>query len=245
MQSSLSKRSASGLGNICRKKLSAVAIALGLIAAAVQVPNGSVVAIESGSAAAVAITAISNANPAVVTSAAHGLVTGDFIEIVSGWSRLTNKIVRVTMLTTSTYSLDGIDTTSTTVYPAGGGVGTGAKISGWTQLAQILSSASNGGEQQFLTYQFLESDSQKRIPTFKNAAGLTFSVADDNTLPGFLLASTANDDRLPRAVRVTLPSGSMILYNGYISLNKTPTLTVNELMACEVTLSMLSEPVRY
>lgn len=213
---------------------------------AVQVPNGSIVAIESGSAAAVTISAITNASPAVVTtSSAHGLSTGDFVEIVSGWSRLTNKIVRVTMLTTTTFSIDGYDTTSTTIYPAAGGVGTVAKVSGWTQLSQILTSASNGGEQQFLEYQLLESDSQKRIPTFKNAAGLTFSVADDNSLPGYILASTANDDRLPRGVRITLPSGSILLYNCYISLNKTPSLSVNELMACEVTMSMLNEPVRY
>lgn len=211
----------------------------------VQVPNGALVAIESGTGANVAISAITNANPAVATSTAHGLANGDFVEVVSGWSRLTNKIVRVSAVTANTFALEGIDTTLTSIYPAAGGAGTFAKVSGWTQLSQVLSSASNGGEQQFTTYQFLESDSEKRIPTNKSASGLTFSVADDATLPGFILASTANDDRLPRAVRVTLPSGALILYNSYVSLNKTPTLTVNEIMATEVTLSLLAEPVRY
>ena len=91
----------------------------------------------------------------------------------------------------------------------------------------------------------MEADAQKRIPTFKNASGLTFSIADDPTLLGFQLAGAANDDRLARAVRVVLPNGAEILYNAYISLNKTPSLTVNEIMACEVTLSLLAEPVRY
>lgn len=212
---------------------------------AVQIPNGSIVGIESGSSAPTAITILTNASPAVATSTAHGLATGDFVEIVSGWSRLTNKIYRVTMLTTSTFSIDGLDTTSTSIFPVGGGVGTVAKITGFTQLSQVLSSSSSGGEQQFLTYQFLEADSQKQIPTFKNAAGLTFSVADDATLPGFILAGVANDDRLPRGVKITLPSGSILLYNAYISLNRTPSLTVNELMACELTLSLLADPVRY
>jgi hypothetical protein len=115
----------------------------------------------------------------------------------------------------------------------------------WTQLAQILGSASSGGEQQFLEYQLLESDTQQRIPTTKSASGLSFTVADDPALPGYQLASAANDDRLPRAVRITLPSGATIFYNAYISLNKTPTLTVNEIMAVEVTLSLLSDPMRY
>jgi len=212
----------------------------------VRVSNGATIAIESGSAAAVTVTGITNANPAVVTtSAAHGLTTGDFAEMVSGWSRLNNKIVKVTMLTSTTFSIDGLDATSTTIYPAGSGGGSVAKVTGFTQLSQILQVSTSGGEQQFLTYQFLEADSQKQIPTFKTPVGVSMSVADDPTLPGFILAGVANDDRLPRAVKVTLPDGSLILYNGYISLNRTPSLTVNELMACQVTISLLNEPVRY
>jgi hypothetical protein len=141
--------------------------------------------------------------------------------------------------------LEGIDTLLTSIYPAAGGTGTVREITGWTQLSQILSSSSNGGEQQFLEYQLLEGDAQKRIPTFKNAAGLSFTVADDPTLAGYILASAANDDRLPRAVKITLPSGAVLVYNAYISLNKTPSLSVNEIMAVEVTLSLLAEPVRY
>lgn len=214
---------------------------------AVTVPNGSIIAIENGSANAVVLSGVSNANPAVgTTSAAHGLQVGDIVEVVSGYSRLTNKIVRVGAVpTTTTFTMEGIDTTSTTIYPANAGAGTVAKVSGFTQLAQILNSSSSGGEQQFLEYQFLEADAQQRIPTFKNAAGLTFTVADDPALPGYQLARVANDDRLPRAVRVTLPNGSIILYNAYISLGVIPTLTVNELMSVEVSLSLLGSPTRY
>lgn len=212
----------------------------------VQLPNGALIAIASGYDAADVMSAITNANPGVATLAAsHGIVQGDIMEITSGWSRLTNKIVKAGVVAVNDVPLLGIDTTLTSIYPAAGGAGSVRKISGWTQLSQVLSSSSSGGEQQFLDYQFLESDAQKRIPTTKSAVGLTFSVADDPTQPGYLLASTANDDRLPRAVRITLPSGSEIYYNAYISLNKTPSLTVNELMAVEVTLSLLAEVVRY
>jgi hypothetical protein len=86
---------------------------------------------------------------------------------------------------------------------------------------------------------------QQRIPTFKDAAGLQVDVADDPTLAGYILAATANDDRAPRGVQVVLPAGSKIYYDAYISLNKTPTLTINQVMASQVTLSFLNEPVRY
>lgn len=213
---------------------------------AVSLPNGAIVAIASGYGASKVFSALTNADPAHATlEASHGVVEGDFLEVTSGWSRLTDKIVRAGTVAVNDVQFAGIDTTLTSIYPAGTGAGTVREITGWTQISQILQSNSNGGEQQFLEYQFLEADAQKRIPTFKSAAGLTFSIADDPSLAGYIACADANDDRLPRAVRITLPNGAIILYNAFISLNKTPSLTVNELMAVEVTLSLLNEPVRY
>jgi hypothetical protein len=212
---------------------------------AVSLPNGALISIANAYGSGVAFTTITNANPAVATATAHGFASGDFVEVTSGWSRLTNKVVKVGAVTTNTFELLGIDSTLTAIYPAGSGTGSVRKVTGYTQLAQILTSASSGGDQQFLTYQFLEADAQKQIPTFKNAAGLTFTVADDPTQPGYLVAVAANDDRVQRAVKATLPNGSVISYNAYISVNKTPSMTVNQLMDFQVTMSLLAEPVRY
>lgn len=212
---------------------------------AVSLPNGALISIANGYGTAAAFTAITNANPAVATATAHGFLAGDFVEVTSGWSRLTNKVVKVGAVTANTFELLGVDATLTAIYPAGSGIGSVRKVTGYTQLAQILTSASSGGDQQFLTYQFLEADAQKQIPTFKNAAGLTFTVADDPTQPGYLVAVAANDDRVQRAVKATLPNGSVISYNAYISVNKTPSMTVNQLMDFQVTMSLLAEPVRY
>lgn len=212
---------------------------------AVSLPNGSIVAIASGYGSAITVTALSNADPAVATAAAHGLADGDFIEVTSGWSRLTDKVVRVDSSTTGTFALEGYDTSSTSVYPAGTGTGTVREVTGFTQLAQITGSTSTGGDQQFLDYQFLEADAAKRIPTFKAPAGITFTVADDPSLAGYLIAKEANDDREARAVKITLANGAILLYNAYISISTIPSLTVNELMTVEVTLSLLAEPVRY
>jgi hypothetical protein len=213
---------------------------------AVRVPNGSLVYMASGYGSAKTMSVLSNATEAVATlEASHGVVENDYIEVTSGWSRLNDKIVRADSVSTNDVTFEDINTSSTTIYPAGSGTGSVREISGWTQITQILSSSSTGGEQQFLEYQFLESDAQTRIPTVKTAGGLTFTVGDDPTLAGYIALETANDDRLKRAFRIILPSGAIILYNAYVSLNKTPSLTVNELMACEVTLSFLNEPVRY
>lgn len=225
--------------------LAALLSGAGLAMGTVSLPNGAIVAIASGYGSALATTIVTNANPGVATSTAHGLTNGDFVEVTSGWGRLDQKVVRVSGVTANTFNLEGIDTTLTSIYPAGSGIGSVRKVTGYTQLAQILSSNSSGGEQQFTTYQFLEGDSQKQIPTTKNAAGLTFSVADDPAQAGFILASAANDDRLKRAVKISLPGGSILSYNAYVSINKTPSLSVNEIMAVQATLSLLAEPTRY
>ena len=213
---------------------------------AVTLPNGSTVAIASGYGASKTMSALTNADPGVATlEASHGVVEGDFIEVTSGWSRLTDKIVRAGTVSTNDEQLEGYDTTSTTVYPAGSGAGSVREITGWTQLSQILSSSFSGGEQQFTDYQFLESDAAKRIPTFKSPAQVTFQVADDPTLAGYILAKEANDDRQARAIKITLSNGAILLYNAYVSIATLPSLSVNEVMSVQVTLSLLNEPVRY
>lgn len=212
----------------------------------VSLSNGSVISITSGYGSAITVSAITNANPAVVTtSAAHGLANGDYIEVTSGWSRLNSRICRVIAASGSTLSLEGIDTSSTTLYPAGGGTGSIRKITGWTQITQLLDLTTSGGDQQFVTYSFVEQDFESQIPTVKSASNMTMSIGDDATLPHYALLSAANDDRQPRALLLALASGSKITYNGYVTLNKTPSLTKNQVMALSSTVSLTSQPVRF
>lgn len=212
---------------------------------AVSLPNGALVHIAASYGAWKTMSAVTNADPAVATlEATHGVAEGDIIEVDSGWSRLGDRIVRAGTVTTNDVELEGIDTTLTSIYAAGAGTGRVREILTWTQLDQILNSSSTGGEQQFLEYQFLEADGQRRMPTTKSPFGFSLSVGDDETKAGQILAQAANDDRLQRAVRITLPSGRKIFYNAYVSIGL-PSLTVNEIMAREVTFSLLNAPVRY
>lgn len=212
---------------------------------AVSLPNGAVVSIASAYAASITVTAISNASTAVASAEGHGLANGDIVEVTSGWSRLNSRIARVAGVTADTFQLDGINTTSTNLYPAGGGAGSVRKVSTWQQITQVLEFTTSGGEQQFVTYSFLEEDVEHQIPTVKSASSFQMTIGDDAELPWYSILSDANDDRIPRAVSVVLPSGSAIFYNGYVTLNKTPTLTKNELMGLQSTVSLTSEPMRY
>jgi hypothetical protein len=212
---------------------------------AASLPNGSTLFIGSAYGSALTVTTLTNANPGVATSTAHGLSNGDYVVVTSGWSRLNNRLVRVAGVTTNTFELEGINTTDTDIYPSGSGIGSVREVTTFTQITQVLQPASQGGEQQFLAYQFLEDDAQTEIPTTKTAGGFNFSVADDPTLAGYIALAAANDDRQARALRVNLSSGSKLCYYAYMTLNETPSLTVNELMACQASARFLNKPTRY
>ena len=211
----------------------------------VSLPNGATLAVGSAYGSVLTITAVTNANPAVATSTAHGLANGDFFVLTSGWNRLTGRVFRAANVTANTFEIEGVNSSSVTDYPAGTGIGSCKEVTTWTQISQVLEFSTGGGDQQFVTYSFLENDFETQIPTVKSPSTITMSVGDDSSLPWYTVMATANDDRVPRAVKMTLPSGSLILYNGYVTLNKTPTMTKNQLMALQSTIAMTGQAVRY
>jgi len=208
-------------------------------------PNGSILEIAATFSAAKAVTAITNANPAVATAAAHGLADGDVIVVASGWTRLNDKVARVADSDTGTFELEGINTTNTVVYTAGAGTGSVRSVSGWAQISQITGNTSSGGEQQFTTFGFLEESDDRQLPTTKSPISMSITVADDPDLPYVAVVEAADDDRAPRVLRLTLPNGSVIYYNAYVSITSTPTLDRNSIMTRTITLSLASRPTRY
>ena len=75
------------------------------------------IASESGS-----ITGVTQANPAVVTSADHGLSNGENVRItgVTGMTKINNGIFTTANVTTDTFQLSGINSSSYTAYSSGG-----------------------------------------------------------------------------------------------------------------------------
>lgn len=191
------------------------------------------------------ISALTNASPSVASATAHGFSDGDYVEVTSGWSRLNNRIVRVDSPTTDAFNVEGIDTSATSLYPSGTGGGSAREITAWTQISQVLELSTSGGDMQFTTYSFLEQDFESQLPTQSSAMSMTISVADDPSLPGYIALAAAADARSLVGLKATMPNGSVILYNGYVSFNTTPSMTKGSVMACQATFSLQGKPVRY
>lgn len=212
---------------------------------AVQLPNGVTLAIATAYGSPKTVSALTNANPGVASSTAHGFTDGDIVEVTSGWSRLNERLVRIDNSDTNTFEVEGIDTTSVAVYPAGSGGGSVREITTWQQITQIMNVQTSGGEMQFTNYSFLEQDFETQLPTQSSPMVMTLEIADDPSLAGYQAVKAAAEARAIRALRVTYPSGAIALYNGIVSFNETPTFTKNQVQTVTATFNLTSRPVRY
>lgn len=212
---------------------------------AVSLPNGTTMSLATLYATALAVSAITNANPAVCTAAAHDLEDGDLVEVTSGWSKLNNRIFRVSAATAGTFALEGADTASTALFRPGAGRVSVRKIETREQIDQVIESTSSGGEMGFTEVAFLADDFSSQLPTQASAQSIALNIADDPSLPGYKAIQAAAQTRAQRALIAELPSGSLILYNAIVSLNETPTFTKGQVMAVTATFSLKTPPVRY
>lgn len=213
---------------------------------AAVVADGTLVAFASTYGTAKTMSAVSNANPAVATlESSHGVVVNDIMEMSSAWPDLDDKILRASAVSTNDVTLEGFSTANTTTFPAGTGTGTVREITAWTNLAQILTVAVEGGDPQYLDYQFLNELRKRRIPLAKAPLNLTFELADDITLAQQASVRAIELAGVPTAMRLTLPNGSKIYLNGYWSMSDMPKLQTGQINSRTIGFALTSLPTEY
>jgi hypothetical protein len=212
----------------------------------ITLATGTQVGIASTYGASVVMSAITNASSAVATLAGgHGVVVGDFLEVTSGWDLLTARIVRVSVVATNDVTFEGIDSSSTTNYPAGTGTGTIRRITAWTAITQIQGIDTGGGDLNFADITTIVDRIQKQIPTTRSPIQLTFTTFDDPTLGWYSVARTASESSIATGIRIIFPNSTRLVANGYYSLQTTPTVAVNAPLTAQLGFSASSVPTRY
>jgi len=212
---------------------------------ALSLPTGTAYAVATAYAAAIAVSAASNAAETVLTTAANTFVLGDYLEYVGGWSRMTNRVFRAKAVTGTSVTLEGMDTTEVNLFPVGMAAGTLRKISTWTSIQQVLTAEPSGGDPKYVSVSLLDNENDINIPDGYNAQSLAMTIADDPALPHHAALKKIADSRKVAAIRADLPSGSKILFNGFISFDETPSMAKGNVMAVKAGCAMQGRPVRY
>lgn len=217
---------------------------------AVYLPNGSKFYIGTAYGATKTFTAASNAAECELSFAADpGLITGDYFEITSGWEEISGNVYRVKSAAGAgpyTVVIEGLDTTDTDMFVALGGAGTVREISTWREITQVESPSTSGGEQQFVTYQPISANREKRLPSYRSAQGIQLSFFDDPSLAWYAsVLAASNDNQNPYAVKFDLKSGAKIVASGYWSLQKMPSMAANTPMKANIDIALVNDAVRY
>jgi Phage tail tube protein, TTP len=209
-----------------------------------QIPNGSRLEIASVMASPLTVTIATNASSCVLT-VTNTYAAGDYVEFTSGWSKATNRVYRLSAATGTTATIEGLDTTSTSVYPAGAGIGTVRKVTTWVPVLQILDFATSGGDATTGTFKYLENKNETEFVTGVSAAAYTFNIADDISLAGYVAIKAVSDTEVQTAFRMTLPSGGIVASSVKAFVNQNPTLTPDQLVTVSARVSIQNGVQRY
>lgn len=217
---------------------------------AVYLPNGSKFFIGTAYGVVKTFTSASNAAECELSFAADpALATGDYFEITSGWEEINGNVYRVKSVSglgPFLVVIEGLNTTDTDTFVAGGGVGSVREISTWTEITQVEAPSTSGGEQQFVTYQPISANREKRLPSYRSAQGIQLSFFDDPSLAWYANVLAASiDNQNPYAVKFDLKSGAKIVAAGYWSLQKMPSMAANTPMKANIDIALVNDAVRY
>lgn len=162
-----------------------------------------------------AITAVTKANPAVVTETAHGRASGDVVKIsaVVGMTELNGNMYAINVLTANTYALINIDSTNYGTYTSGGEVD-GAVFSNFCELTGY--NRSGGSAQQIDASSLCSTAVENEVGLADfGTTQLDYNFAPRSTIQAALAALDISKEQT--YVRVTLPkSGGYMLIKGAV-----------------------------
>lgn len=208
-------------------------------------PEGSSQLFSQTFAAAKTVSAVTNANPAVATSTAHGLVTGDEVIFTSGWEDATDTVFKIEVVDANSFKILGLDSSNTSFFAAGGGVGTVQKISGWTSIPQVLTISASGGDARFTDVAPLAKRNAIRIPTGFNATSITLSLAHDASNANYqtMLGISRNLSKV--AFKQVISGGAVTYGYGYMNVSEMPQLNNNQVNTVQAAMTVLGRSISY
>lgn len=208
-------------------------------------PEGSSQQFSQTFASAKTITALTNANPAVATSTAHGYATNDEILLTSGWEDATDSVYKVTVIDVDSFSIQGLDTSDTSFFPAGTGTGSAQKLSAWTAIPQVLTISSSGGDARFTDVAPLSRRNALKIPTGFNATSVTLSLAHDASNANYQTMLGISRTLTKVAFKQVISGGATTYGYGYMNVSEMPKLNNNQVNTVDAAITVLGRSVSY
>lgn len=197
---------------------------------------------QSEIAAAKTISAISKANPAVATCAAHGYSAGDIVYLeVEGMTQANETPVRVANPDTDSFELEGVDATGYGTFTSG----TAKKVTLGTSITTATSVSGSGGDFGFIDITTIHDLIKKQIPDIQNAIVYNMDHLWDMTNAGQIAMSTASKVQTVRTIEFTFRSGRKMYFTGYCGYSGIPTGSAQDKATSQAVFTVNGNPTYY
>jgi hypothetical protein len=180
---------------------------------------------ESARAAAKAISAITQADPGVITSATHGYTTGDVLLLeVEGMSELNGRLFPITVIDADSYKLldmDGttwIDTSGFDAFTSGNAY----KVTLGTTIDGVQEYSPSGGDPKFLETTTVNDKGGKQVVNGSNpiSFGLTMQWDPGKAAQQAMIRASESGDQ--KGFKVQWPNGRFMLFYGSVGYAGVP-----------------------
>lgn len=204
--------------------------------------SGVAIAMQSALAATKTITAITKANPGVVSSTAHGYSNGDLIVLdVTGMRQVDGRVFRVSSVATDSFSLEGEDTTLFDTFSAG----TAAKLTMGTTLGTTLSITGSGGEFSFISTTTIHDTQETQIPGLPSSMKFEMEHIWDVADAALVAMKSASQSQAQRAFKFTFATGQIMLFTGYVGTTLSPGGSTQDKVTTSVVITAFGSPTYY
>lgn len=209
-------------------------------------PEGAQILFSQTFASAKTITAITNANPAVATSTAHGYAGGSEILLTSGWEDATDTVFKTGAIDANSFNITGLNTLNTNFYTAGAGIPASAQlISNWIAIPQVLTISTTGGDPKFTTISPLARRNDINVPVGFNAASTTLTLGHDPSNANYQTMIDISRSLTKVAFKLLLSGGSTSYGYGYMSVSEVPQLNKGQANQVTAAFTFLGRTISY
>lgn len=204
--------------------------------------SGVQVAIQSALAAADTVTAVTKANPGVVSATAHGISDAAYVKMSAvGMHQIDGRVFRVDNGTSDTFELEGENTTSYDTFTSG----TAEAITFGITMTTATGLQASGGDFDFIDVTTIHDNVRKQVPGVASAGVYTFECLWDPADTALAALKAASDNQSQRCVKFTFSSGAIVVFNGYVGCTLLPTGNAQDKVVTQVTVTMFGRPTIY
>jgi hypothetical protein len=200
------------------------------------------VAIQSVLAAADTITAITKANPGVVSSTAHGMTDGTYAKITAeGMHQVDSRVFRVDNAASNAFDLEGENTTLYDTFTSG----QAEAITFGINMTTATGLTASGGDFDFIDVTTIHDNVRKQVPGLASAASYSFECLWDPSDTALAALKVASDNQAQRAIKFHFAGGQIVVFNGYVGCTLLPTGTAQDKVVTQVVVTMFGRPTIY